>query len=131
MPARTASAYSRVSNASLQSPRTPRTPSSAEQKELEAILKQIQEKVIQLAGGNPKDVDTTLTAEGVMKRLESAKKAEDTKSEKYATLKKTVDRTLQCIQTVGGFAASAASNVGVILGYQHQLRWCMLTNSYI
>ncbi|KAI0887806.1 uncharacterized protein GGS22DRAFT_154345 [Annulohypoxylon maeteangense] len=82
----------------------------AEQKEIEATWKEVQNKVIELAGGDPKKVQT-LDINSVLKYIDSVQASDKKKSEKFGAFKSVVNKTLQCINTVGGIVAEGASTV--------------------
>ncbi|KAL7622040.1 hypothetical protein AAE478_007541 [Parahypoxylon ruwenzoriense] len=83
----------------------------AEQKEIEAIWKEVNNKVIELAGGDPKKIQKTLDIDAVLKYIDNVQASDKKGSEKFGLFKKVVSRTLQCIKTVGGIVADAASDV--------------------
>ncbi|KAI2626925.1 hypothetical protein GGS26DRAFT_144955 [Hypomontagnella submonticulosa] len=85
--------------------------SPAEQKEIEAIWKDVYLKVVELAGGDPKKVEKTLDINAVLQYIENVGASDKKKAEKFGLFKKIVGRTLQCINTVGGIVASGASEV--------------------
>lgn len=82
--------------------------------EIDLIWKQVQERVIRLAGDDPTKLRKNLNAEDVLALVDRAQAAQKTKSEKYGWFKSAVSRTLQCIQTVGGIVANAASQVSSV-----------------
>ncbi|KAI0203625.1 hypothetical protein F4808DRAFT_417300 [Astrocystis sublimbata] len=83
----------------------------ADQKEIEAIWKEVNAKVLELAGGDPKKVKNSLTIDDVLKYIDSVQKTDAAKSEEYGTFKTIVTTTLQCIGTVGGIVTDGVSNV--------------------
>ncbi|KAI1078789.1 hypothetical protein F5B20DRAFT_591105 [Whalleya microplaca] len=83
----------------------------SEQREVEAIWKEVHNKVIELAGGDPNNVKKTLDVEGVLKYIDAVQSADKKKSEKFGLFKTIVSRTLQCIQTVGGIVTDGVSEV--------------------
>ncbi|OTA62308.1 hypothetical protein K449DRAFT_395053 [Hypoxylon sp. EC38] len=83
----------------------------SDQKEIEAIWKEVHNKVIELAGGDPKRVQTTLDIDSVLQYIDNVQQSDKKKSEKFGLFKSIVSRTLQCINTVGGIVADGASNV--------------------
>ncbi|KAI1757896.1 hypothetical protein F4782DRAFT_475563 [Xylaria castorea] len=83
----------------------------ADQKEIEAIWKEVHAKVLELAGGDPRKVRETLTIDDVLKYIDGVQKADDAKSEEYSVFKSLVGTTLQCIGTVGGIVTDGVSNV--------------------
>ncbi|KAK5653840.1 hypothetical protein OQA88_8000 [Cercophora sp. LCS_1] len=84
---------------------------TAERKELQDIWKQVQEKVIQLTGGNAQKVNKELSIESVLALLTAAKSSDEKKADKYEKCRSAVDKTLQCVQTIGGIVATTVSNV--------------------
>ncbi|RWA09240.1 hypothetical protein EKO27_g5854 [Xylaria grammica] len=83
----------------------------ADQKEIEAIWKEVNAKVIELAGGDPRKVQQSLTIDDVLKCIDGAQKADAQESEEYGQFKNIVGQTLQCIGVIGGIVTDAASNV--------------------
>ncbi|KAI0469130.1 hypothetical protein F4859DRAFT_488674 [Xylaria cf. heliscus] len=83
----------------------------ADQKEIEAIWKEVHAKVLELAGGDPRKVKETLTIDDVLNYIDGVQKVEEAKSEEYSTFKNIVGMTLQCIGTVGGIVTDGVSNV--------------------
>ncbi|KAI0120920.1 hypothetical protein F4776DRAFT_232288 [Hypoxylon sp. NC0597] len=83
----------------------------SDQKEIEAIWKEVHNKVVELAGGDPKRVQTTLDINSVLQYIDNVQQSDKKKSEKFGLFKSVVSRTLQCINTVGGIVADGASNV--------------------
>ncbi len=84
----------------------------ADQKEIEAIWKEVHAKVIELAGGDPKKVHETLSIEDVLKYVDSVQKADEEKSEEHGEFKKIIGITLQSIATIGGVVTELVSDVG-------------------
>lgn len=100
-----------ASNTSSGSPNTPKA-TSPEQRDIEAIWRQVHEKVIQLAGSDPQfQIEKTLDIDGVLRRLNALQQAGKKEPEKFTYFKHIVRRTLQCIQTIGGMVADGASTV--------------------
>ncbi|KAI8955339.1 hypothetical protein F4801DRAFT_528896 [Xylaria longipes] len=83
----------------------------ADQKEIEAIWREVNAKVLELAGGDPRKVQETLSIDDVLKYIDGVQKADSAKSEEYSTFKNIVATTLQCIGTVGGIVTDGVSNV--------------------
>ncbi|TGJ85004.1 hypothetical protein E0Z10_g3730 [Xylaria hypoxylon] len=83
----------------------------ADQKEIEAIWKEVHAKVIELAGGDPKKVQQSLTIEDVLGYIDRSQKADAEKAEEYGEFKNIVGQTLQCISTIGGIVTDGMSNV--------------------
>lgn len=75
--------------------------------------KQVEDRVIQMAGGDRSKIKQGLGIEKVLEYLDDAQAKEVATSEKYGTVKNIFNRTLQCIQTVGGIVADGASYVRV------------------
>ncbi|KAH9988834.1 hypothetical protein F4779DRAFT_267706 [Xylariaceae sp. FL0662B] len=90
---------------------TPEKADLSEQREVEAVWKEVHNKVIELAGGDPKNVQKTLDIDGVLKYIDGVQSADKKKSEKFGLFKSIVSRTLQCIQTVGGIVTDGVSEV--------------------
>jgi hypothetical protein len=84
----------------------------ADQKEIEAIWKEVHAKVVELAGGDPKRIRQSLSIDDVLGYIDNVQKADSQKAEEYGTFKNIVSKTLQCINTVGGIVADGASTVG-------------------
>ncbi|KAI1100326.1 hypothetical protein F4804DRAFT_348596 [Jackrogersella minutella] len=83
----------------------------SDQKEIDAIWKEVHSKVVELAGGDPKKVQTTLDINAVLLYIDNVQNSNKKKSEKFGAFKHVVGRTLQCINTVGGIVAEGASTV--------------------
>ncbi|KAI1472733.1 uncharacterized protein F4812DRAFT_22975 [Daldinia caldariorum] len=83
----------------------------SEQKEIEAIWKDVYRKVVELAGGDPRRVQSTLDINAVLKYVDDVQASGKKKSEKYGTFKTVVHKTLQCINHVGGIVTSGLSTV--------------------
>ncbi|KAI1760247.1 hypothetical protein GGR53DRAFT_94768 [Hypoxylon sp. FL1150] len=83
----------------------------SEQMEIDAIWKEVNAKVIELAGGDPRRVQKTLDINAVLSYVDNVQASDKKKSEKFGTFKSIVNRTLQCINTVGGIVAEGASTV--------------------
>ncbi|KAI0169269.1 hypothetical protein GGR52DRAFT_514396 [Hypoxylon sp. FL1284] len=83
----------------------------SEQMEIDAIWKEVNSKVVELAGGDPRKVQTALDINAVLKYVDNVQSSDKKKSEKFGTFKSIVNRTLQCINTVGGIVADGASTV--------------------
>lgn len=79
--------------------------------EVDLIWHQVQDRVVKLAGGDATKVQRHLDIDDVLAFIDHAQTVQKDKSEKYKWFKATVNRTLQCIQTVGGIVASASSQV--------------------
>ncbi|KAL6412441.1 putative neutral amino acid permease protein [Ilyonectria robusta] len=85
-----------------------RLPNSAQQKELDLIWEQVQARVIELAGGDPKKI-RHLGIGNVIEQIDSYN--DKKKPESSSRLKSAVDKTLQCIQTIGGIVTQGVSTV--------------------
>lgn len=70
--------------------------------DIDVIWKQVQERVAKLASGDPGNVQTHPTINGVLAFIDQAQAAQTKRSERYSRFKTAVNRTLQCIQAVGG-----------------------------
>ncbi|WXC60198.1 hypothetical protein SNK03_006061 [Fusarium graminearum] len=79
--------------------------------EIARIWKDVEARVVQMAGGNPAKIKQGLGIDDVLKYLNEAQVKDKQVSEKYGTVKNIFNRTLQCIQTVGGIVADGASYV--------------------
>jgi ethanolamine utilization microcompartment shell protein EutL len=79
--------------------------------EITQIWKDVEARVVQMAGGDPSKVKQGLDIDAVLQQLDEAQSKDKKASEKYSTVKNIFSRTLQCIQTVGGIVANGASNV--------------------
>ncbi|KAH7128003.1 hypothetical protein B0J13DRAFT_679481 [Dactylonectria estremocensis] len=86
-----------------------RLPDSAQQKELDLIWEQVQAKVIELAGGDPKKIRRHLGISNVIEQIDSYNDKKNPES--TSRLKSAVDKTLQCIQTIGGIVTQGVSAV--------------------
>ncbi|KAI1741476.1 hypothetical protein F4680DRAFT_66146 [Xylaria scruposa] len=81
----------------------------ADQKEIEAIWKEVHAKVLELAGARP--VRESLTINDVLNYIDDVQKKDEAKAEHYGVFKSIVSTTLQCIGTVGGIVTDGVSNV--------------------
>lgn len=88
----------------------PLGPALADNAEIQQIWAEIQKKVASLAVRNGRSVDTGMGIGQVMDTLESTERPDEEPSKKDA-VKKVFGRTLNVIQTVGGFVADGASQV--------------------
>lgn len=84
----------------------------ADQKEIEAIWKEVNAKVLELAGGDPKKLQGSLSIDDVLHYIDDVQKVDEEKEEEYGAFKGTVELTLQCIGTVGGIVTDGVANVG-------------------
>ena len=80
--------------------------------EISRTWKLVEERVIQMAGGDRSKIKQGLRIENVLDYLDEAQAKDAKASAKYSTVKNIFNRTLQCIQTVGGIVADGASYVG-------------------
>lgn len=103
-------------------PVNPELENSKEKKEIDDIWRQVQDRVIQIAGGDPRKIERTMDIDGVLKYIENSKDLEKKSADKYGWVKTTFQQTLQCIQTVGGIVADGASYVRQISQILN-LRW--------
>ncbi|RYP75899.1 hypothetical protein DL771_002163 [Monosporascus sp. 5C6A] len=107
----TESSFASITSNGSGSPHTPKAV-SPEQREIEAIWRQVHEKVVQLAGSDPAfQIQKTLDIDGVLRRLDSLQEAGNKHPDKFSWLKHAVRRTLECIQTVGGMVIDGVSEV--------------------
>ncbi|KAH9907606.1 hypothetical protein F4778DRAFT_548298 [Xylariomycetidae sp. FL2044] len=83
----------------------------SDQKEIDAIWKEVHSKVIELAGGDPKKAEKMLDINSVLGYIDQVHNQDKKKAEKFGTFKMIVSRTLQCINHVGGIVASGVSSV--------------------
>ncbi|RYP58600.1 hypothetical protein DL769_008887 [Monosporascus sp. CRB-8-3] len=110
-PLKTESSFASVTSNGSGSPHTPKAV-SPEQREIEAIWRQVHEKVVELAGSDPTfQIQKTLDIDGVLRRLDSLQEAGNKQPDKFGWLKHAVRRTLQCIQTIGGMVVDGVSQV--------------------
>lgn len=103
----------------------------SEQREIDAIWKEVNSKVIELAGGDPSKVEKGLDINTVLKYIDNIQESDKKKSEKLGTFKHIVSRTLQCINTVGGIVAAGASEVSVQLIKRFTVCYSRLTKKQI
>ncbi|KAI1129707.1 hypothetical protein F5Y10DRAFT_237803 [Nemania abortiva] len=83
----------------------------ADQKEIEAIWKEVNAKVLELAGGDPKKAQRTLSIDDVLNYIDHVQKVDEAKAEKYGAFKNIVSQTLQCIGVVGGIVTEGVATV--------------------
>ncbi|KAL4946390.1 hypothetical protein BDV06DRAFT_121624 [Aspergillus oleicola] len=83
---------------------------SAINEELKTIWAQVHARVLELAGGDERQIQP-LGVKGVLAQLDSAQNKSAEKSSKREGVKKAFNRTLSIVETVGGIAAGAASQV--------------------
>ncbi|VZH95670.1 unnamed protein product [Fusarium fujikuroi] len=79
--------------------------------EVSQIWKQVEIRVVQMAGGDSSKIKPNLDINSVLQHLDQSQSRDKKASEKYGTVKNIFNRTLQCIQTVGGIVADGASYV--------------------
>ncbi|KAK2673965.1 Fungal STAND N-terminal Goodbye domain [Fusarium oxysporum f. sp. vasinfectum] len=79
--------------------------------EVSQIWKQVEIRVVQMAGGDSSKIKSNLDINSVLQHLEQSQSKDKKASEKYGTVENIFNRTLQCIQTVGGIVADGASYV--------------------
>ncbi|KAF5684834.1 neutral amino acid permease [Fusarium circinatum] len=79
--------------------------------EVSQIWKQVEIRVVQMAGGDSSKIKPNLDINSVLQHLDHSQAKDKKASEKYGTVKNIFNRTLQCIQTVGGIVADGASYV--------------------
>ena len=86
-------------------------------KEISAIWAQVQARVVQLAGGDPKNIKSNLTIDAVLARLDEAQDAREQsrKDKVYSAVRSTFNTTLQFVKTVGGIVAQGTSEVSYSL----------------
>ncbi|KAI0477811.1 hypothetical protein GGR56DRAFT_665620 [Xylariaceae sp. FL0804] len=89
-------------------PTTSNALSVSAQREVDLMWQEVENKVIEMAGGKKPQV---LDLDSVMRVVDQVQQADKKKSEKYGTFKGIIHRTLQCINTVGGIVANGASQV--------------------
>ncbi|KAI1153321.1 hypothetical protein F4825DRAFT_415644 [Nemania diffusa] len=83
----------------------------ADQKEIEAIWKEVNAKVLELAGGDPKKVNQTLSIDDVLHYIDRVQKVDEAKAEEYGAFKNVVSQTLQFIGVVGGIVTDGVASV--------------------
>ncbi|KAL3479350.1 hypothetical protein BJX99DRAFT_255608 [Aspergillus californicus] len=88
----------------------PRGTNSALNEELSTIWAQVHIRVLELAGGDEKQIKP-LGVKGVLAQLDRSQNKAAERSEKTQGVRTAFDRTLNVVQTVGGVAAGAASQV--------------------
>ncbi|KAF5005699.1 hypothetical protein FDECE_7860 [Fusarium decemcellulare] len=79
--------------------------------EITRTWKEVELRVVQMAGGDPSKIKQGLGMNDVLQYLDQAQSKDKKAAEKYGTIKNIFSRTLQCIQTVGGIVADGASYV--------------------
>ncbi|KAF7559874.1 hypothetical protein G7046_g4295 [Stylonectria norvegica] len=79
--------------------------------EITKTWEQVEKRVIQMAGGDKSKIKQGLGIESVLSYLDQAQATDKKAAEKYGTIRNAFNRTLQCVQTVGGIVADGASQV--------------------
>lgn len=85
-----------------------------EDKTLEAMWKLVEERVLELSRKEKHTLTKDMTIEDVMGCLDTAQKTDEKSAEKHAWIRKTFNRTLDCIQTFGGIFSNVASNASFL-----------------
>lgn len=100
-------------------PSTPNTTSTLERKELEAVWRDLKDQVIRLADGDPANLKK-LGINDVLATLEKAAtdKAAKKAADKFGWVKEVTNKTLLCIQTVGGMIADGAADVSQVCAFR-------------
>lgn len=78
--------------------------------EINRTWKEVEDRVVQMAGGDRSKMKQ-LGIDNVLQYLDQAQSSDKKAAEKYGTIRNIFNRTLQCIQTVGGIVADGASYV--------------------
>ncbi|KAH7134150.1 hypothetical protein EDB81DRAFT_803302 [Dactylonectria macrodidyma] len=78
--------------------------------EINRTWKEVEDRVVQMAGGDKSKIRQHLGIENVLEYLDKAQSNDKKAAEKYGTVRNIFNRTLQCIQTVGGIVADGASH---------------------
>ncbi|KAI0450203.1 hypothetical protein F5B21DRAFT_491620 [Xylaria acuta] len=79
--------------------------------EITQIWKQVEDRVLQMAGGDNTRIQQSLSIEQVLQYLDNAQADDKKTAEKHGSLKKVLNHTLSVIETVGGIVADGASMV--------------------
>ncbi|KAH7309813.1 hypothetical protein B0I35DRAFT_440677 [Stachybotrys elegans] len=77
--------------------------------EINDAWRQVEERVLQMSGGDAGKFRGNLAIEDVLQNLDDNRARDKKASEKYSTIRNVFNRTLQCIETVGGIVADGAS----------------------
>ncbi|KAI0869430.1 hypothetical protein GGS24DRAFT_163990 [Hypoxylon argillaceum] len=94
------------------SPITARYPFAANSSdEISQVWKQVEDRVLQMAGGDRAMIKPGLSIDEVLYCLDDAQADDKKAAGKYGAVKKIFNQTLQCIQTIGGIVADGASQV--------------------
>ncbi|KAK7413792.1 hypothetical protein QQX98_007359 [Neonectria punicea] len=75
---------------------------------IQRTWQQVEDRVLQMAGGDRSKIKQ-LNIENVLQYLDQAQSSDKKSAEKYGVVRNIFNRTLQCIQTVGGIVADGAS----------------------
>lgn len=76
--------------------------------EINRTWKEVEDRVVQMAGGDRSKIKQ-LGIDNVLQYLDQAQSSDKKAAEKYGAIRNIFNRTLQCIQTVGGIVADGAS----------------------
>ncbi|KAF7552379.1 hypothetical protein G7Z17_g4331 [Cylindrodendrum hubeiense] len=76
--------------------------------EINRTWKEVEDRVLQMAGGDRSKIKQ-LGIDNVLQYLDQAQSKDKKEAEKYGAVRNIFNRTLQCIQTVGGIVADGAS----------------------
>ncbi|KAI1743057.1 hypothetical protein F4680DRAFT_391582 [Xylaria scruposa] len=79
--------------------------------EVTQIWKQVEDRVLLMAGGDNTRIQQSLSIEQVLSYLENAQDNDKKAAEKHSSLKRVLNDTLAVIETVGGIVADGASTV--------------------
>ncbi|VUC27262.1 unnamed protein product [Clonostachys rosea] len=79
--------------------------------EIGQIWKQVESRVLQMAGGNVSMLQKELKIDEVIASLNQTQASNKKDAEKYGQVRNVFQRTLQCIQTVGGIVTTGVSTV--------------------
>ncbi|CAH0021655.1 unnamed protein product [Clonostachys rhizophaga] len=80
-------------------------------REIGQVWKQVESRVLQMAGGDESMLEKDLTIESVISSLNQTQASNKKEAEKYGQVRNVFQRTLQCIQTVGGIVTTGVSTV--------------------
>ncbi|GAP82873.1 putative neutral amino acid permease protein [Rosellinia necatrix] len=79
--------------------------------EITEIWKEVEDRILQMVGGNRAKIKQDLSIEQVLQCLDDAQAEDKRAAEKHGTLKKVFNHTLDCIAIIGGLVADSASCV--------------------
>ncbi len=79
--------------------------------ELAQAWKVVEEKVVQMAGGDRSKINKNLGIDGVLSYLDRVQESDRKMADKYSAARNIFNKTLQCISNVGGIVADGASTV--------------------